>query len=292
MLRVASLLFLVTSLAAVGAACAKSSSNGSAASASASASAAPAPAAWIDAAREIWGGGDDPVDMNLSAMDEGRGPDAGRPTDVVLKAAILTGRFPEQGDALPPALADRVLKTMRLKLPGAPGAVLLRLFRDDIAPDAAMGTIVIVNDPAHPIDWATVQPKDLGKLLPEFAKPTRQKTSIVLTRSFARAWRAWTTGYAETWDGKPLDAAATTAMCERAVALEMAPGALIPDGAGRGKDCPPPKTAGANVTWSCFYTWETKKERYTCTLEPAKAPAIEILPQPPPAVSASAAPKH
>jgi hypothetical protein len=254
--------------------CAKSSKSGTSASASASAS-APAPT-WIADAREIWGGGDEPVPMNLTAMDEGRGPDAGKPTDVVAPTAILTGRLPEQGDALAPALADRVLKTMRIKSPGAPKVVLFRLFRDDIAPDAAMGTIVIADDPAHPIDWATVQPKDLGKLLPELAKPSRAKTSIVLTRSFARAWRTWTTGYAETWDGKPMDAAATTAMCERAVALDMVPGGVIPAPADRGKDCAPPKTTGSSVTWSCFYGWETKKERYTCTLEPGKAPAIEI----------------
>lgn len=252
-----------------------------AASASASASVG-APLMWIDEARLIWHGGDEPTDLDLTALDEGRAPDAGKPTDKIARTVILTGRFSEEGEQLPPAVADRVLKTMRIRAQGSPTAVLIRMFRDDIAPDAAMGTIVIVQDPSAPIDWASVQPKDLGRLLPENPRPTVQKTSIALTRSFARSWRAWTTGYAETWDGKPLAADAAITLCEHAIALEMAPGAVLPSAEERKKDCAAPKVGAQLLSWSCFYTWESKKEHYACAAEPTKAPTITIAPVPPP----------
>ena len=269
---VRSLRFAALGLAFAAAACAKSSSSANPPSDSASAApSAAAPTTWLENARAIWGSGDEAADMNLSSM----GRDAS-PGDVVRKTATLTGRFSETGDALPPALADRILRTMRF--PGAPPAVLFRLFRDDITPDAAMGTIAIVSDPAAPIDWAKTQPKDLGKLLPELARPSLAKTSFALTRSFAHSWRAWSTSYDFHWDGKPVDEAAAIAMCERAASLDMVPGGTMPP-ADKRKDCAVPKMAPSTITWSCFYSWEEKKETYDCKVEPGQAPAISIRPR-------------
>lgn len=240
-------------------------------SASASAS-APRPETWSDRAALIWGGGDEPVEANLTAIDEGR--DAGKPGDKVMRSAVLTGRFNEQGDALPPAIADRIIKTMRI--PGGPPAVFFRLFRNDITPDAALGTVAIVNDPAAPIDWSKVQPRELGKLLPEPTRPTRQRTSISLTRQFARAWRVWATSYDERWDGKTIEPGAAITLCEHAAALELAPGSVIPTADQRGKDCPAPKLAATKITFSCFAQWEDKRQKYDCSVEPGAHPVIAI----------------
>lgn len=239
--------------------------------ASASASAA-RPETWADKAAAIWGGAGEPAEANLTAIDENR--DAGKPGDKVMPCAVLTGRFNEEGDALPPAIADRIVKTMRI--PNGPPAVFFRLFRNDIAPDAALGTVAIVNDPAAPIDWSKVQPSELGKRLPELTRPTRQKTSISLTRQFARAWRVWATSYDERWDGKPIEAGPAITLCEHAAAIELAPGSVIPTAEQRGKDCAAPMITATRVSFSCFAQWEDKKQKYDCTIEPGAHPAIAI----------------
>ncbi|CAN5286378.1 hypothetical protein BH09MYX1_BH09MYX1_33690 [soil metagenome] len=262
----------LVAIAIASAACHSPATENAAPSAKPSASAAP-PASWLDQANDIWqNSGETPANIDLTALDESR--DAGKPGDVTLRTAIFTGRFKETGDALPPAVAERVLRTMRLPPGGAPQAILFRLFRDDIAPDAAMGTLVLVTDPASTIDWAKLKPKELAAMLPELARPSHQKTSIALTRSFAHSWRAWATGYHFTWDGSKVDAPAAIAMCEHAAALDMVPGGTFP-AEGKRADCAAPKIA-TTITYSCFYLWETKKEKYDCKVESGSAPAITI----------------